>query len=86
MSTGGACYVTCFCDMTENEKLGEKIRGRNNLQTVKQAKQTDKQLDKRFLYASYFKTCDLLCKKCTYMGNGTSKCVNINKNILYLRR
>ena len=43
MPAGGACYITRFCDITENEKVGKKIRRRNNLQTVKQAKQTDKQ-------------------------------------------
>jgi hypothetical protein len=44
MPAGGACYITRVCDMTEIEKAGKKIRLRNNLQTVKQAKQTDKQL------------------------------------------
>jgi hypothetical protein len=44
MSAGEAGYITRFCDMTENEKAGEKYRRRNNLQTVKQAKQKDKKL------------------------------------------
>jgi hypothetical protein len=38
MSAGGACYIICFCDRTEMKKW-EEIRRRNNLQTVKQAKQ-----------------------------------------------